>query len=1526
MLKVLLKVFFVCLFFAVSFVAHSAPASGLKILYLDNLDSSRDLTRVAPVDRTRPPNITVGSSVTIKQTPVFQKPFTVTGGSNIDVKLWLDDRNNNTATRSVRVEVFNGRTGVSLGLSEQTWNTGNRVFLTFSMANATDVTFATGDYVRLVITNISATAGDDIRIDSVRNNRNSRLELQSSTVINVDAIQNYASAYPGTTQYLKYVQGSTVFIRATVSDPFGNTDITGASLTITDVNGTVQVNNAAMTFVATPSGSTRLYEYQYPIAVTAASGTWDLSVTATEGFEGTVTHTATDNLIVGNPDPIFNTSTKTVIDLNGGSAEPGDILQYTITINETGGSSNVSGARVLDVVDANLTGINFTTLPAGSTNNTVGNNIDITNISIPAGGSESIVFEASIVLGVPSATDINNTATISHAASGVSYDAIAPVVTVSAPDLSSTTKVAVDLNGSPALPGDVIEYTITINETGGNAASNVTLTDIVDANYVSINVTSIPTGAVNNSIGNNIDISNISVAANGSATVVFEASIVGSAMTGTTIDNTADIVDIPTGASVSAAAATIFVGSLPTNGIKQLYLESLDVARELTRRVPTQGRTRTNDIGINGSVSIDQTPVFQKPFVITGGSTVSADLWLDDRGCNTVCSARVDLYHGSSGIYIASSSVQTWTNRQYINFPVPVSVNESFSTGDFIRIVVNNVSTNPGDDFRVESERGGTFSQLRIQTDTVINVDVIDVYAGTYPATTQYLKYAQGSTVYIRATVTDPFGNADITAANITVTDSNGSVQVNNVAMSSVATPTGATRTFEYQYTIPVTGISGEWSLSVTAAEGAEGTIFHTAQDFMTVGNPDPIFDTSTKAVQDLNGAAAEPGDILEYTITINETGGSNVSNAQLLDVVDANLSALNIISIPAGATDNTAGNNIDISGIAISPGGSVAVVFQATITAGTAANTNINNKATISHAASAVSYEVTAPTLIVLAPNLSTSSKVELDVNGPPAQLGDLIRYTITINETGGWPATSVTLTDTVSALLTGLNITSIPTGATDNTTGNNISISNISIAANGSVTVVFEANIINTASVGDAIDNTASIVDGPTGANASLAAGTIFVSSLPGSGDKLLYLDNLDTTLDLTRVPPVVRTRPPDINVGSTISITQTPVFQTPFTVTGGNSVVIELWLRDRGAGGSRTARVDLYNGNTGILIGSDTQTWTGRVYVVFTIAVATDQNFAIGDYVQLDLTNTPASNGRIRLDSVRNGQNSQITMTSNTVINVDAIGVFAEAYPGTLQYPSYAPGSTVYIRSTVSDPFGNADISSADITITDSTTPTPVVRVNNQAMVSVATATAATKVYEYQYTIPATPEGQWDISITANEGSEGTVSHTARSPMIVSLLSPDLVVSKSSLVLSDPVNTINPKVISGAIIEYSIAVENKGLGTIDIDTTVITFPVASGTNFYFGAPLKPATFVDGAVSSGLSYSFIDLSSITDDIDFSNDGGNSYITPSVDINGFDITVPPVNFIRLNPKGEFRASDGVNNPSMVMKYRVNIK
>ena len=129
--------------------------------------------------------------------------------------------------------------------------------------------------------------------------------------------------------------------------------------------------------------------------------------------------TATDltNVVL----PNLSTSTKTVSDLNAGDANPGDTLRYTITLRETTGVA-APGVRVTDDIPANVSNFSVVTLPAGAVNNSTGAGtgadgtgfLDVSNITVPANGSVTVVFDVRVASGTPPGATIDNTATVTN--------------------------------------------------------------------------------------------------------------------------------------------------------------------------------------------------------------------------------------------------------------------------------------------------------------------------------------------------------------------------------------------------------------------------------------------------------------------------------------------------------------------------------------------------------------------------------------------------------------------------------------------------------------------------------------------------------------------------------------------------------------------------------------------------------------------------------------------------------------------------------------------------------------------------------------------------------------------------------------------------------------------------------------------------------------------------------------------------------------------------------------------------------
>ena len=131
----------------------------------------------------------------------------------------------------------------------------------------------------------------------------------------------------------------------------------------------------------------------------------------------------------------------------------------------------------------------------------------------------------------------------------------------------------------------------------------------------------------------------------------------------------------------------------------------------------------------------------------------------------------------------------------------------------------------------------------------------------------------------------------------------------------------------------------------------------------------------------------------------------------------------------------------------------------------------------------------------------------------------------------------------------------------------------------------------------------------------------------------------------------------------------------------------------------------------------------------------------------------------------------------------------------------------------------------------------------------------------------------------------------------------------VSKVSTVISDPVNgTTNPKAIPGATVEYLITVNNTGPGATDAGSVMVWDDGPADAKMCQIARVGgPVIYNDPTGTSGLTYTFTSLSSATDSLEFSNNGGTTFVyVPVADADGCDSAITD---FRVRPGGAFAAS-----------------
>ncbi len=329
--------------------------NGTKQLYLWSNPANR-LSRVQPTGAHPSVVINPSSSATWTLTPTLQKATTLQAG-NFAVRLWIDrSAASANTTRGVTITFANSALGTLATVSQNITAvpTGTPAAYVFTLNLPAAVTAPVGSTFSLTVNNTTTNANRTVNVWPISGANISRIELNSATVITVDSVLDYTATYPAATTATNFLRSSTNFIRAVVSDPFGSFDVTSATITIIDANGTTQVSNAAMTMVNDSGAATKTYQYAYAIPAAAALGGWTIRVTATEGTESTpVTDLGVGSFVVYLPLPtlVISKTSQVVSDPYRGATNPlrvpGSIQLYTVLVRNTGPGTVDSNTLVI---------------------------------------------------------------------------------------------------------------------------------------------------------------------------------------------------------------------------------------------------------------------------------------------------------------------------------------------------------------------------------------------------------------------------------------------------------------------------------------------------------------------------------------------------------------------------------------------------------------------------------------------------------------------------------------------------------------------------------------------------------------------------------------------------------------------------------------------------------------------------------------------------------------------------------------------------------------------------------------------------------------------------------------------------------------------------------------------------------------------------------------------------------------------------------------------------------------------------
>jgi uncharacterized repeat protein (TIGR01451 family)/LPXTG-motif cell wall-anchored protein len=318
---------------------------------------------------------------------------------------------------------------------------------------------------------------------------------------------------------------------------------------------------------------------------------------------------------------------------------------------------------------------------------------------------------------------------------------------------------------------------------------------------------------------------------------------------------------------------------------------------------------------------------------------------------------------------------------------------------------------------------------------------------------------------------------------------------------------------------VQTTGILPNSSTKATLRASTAGDTYYPGVFTVSVDLYAPSFPNITKTVTDINGGLTEPGDTLEYRVTLTNTGLDPADLVILRDIVPANTTFVagsvtvggvaQTDAVNTGASDfgdYLAGTRTiearagvgatGTSGGTLGPNANTEVRFRVTVDTA-ASGTTIPNEAVVSYRARTIAQDFTYTTNKTLTPVTGRADLVITKTAAPnPAVAGQPVTWTVNITNNGPNPAEGVVVSD---ALPAGAVLTSVTPGAPTCTGTTTVSCS-LGTVSVGTTTITIVGAVDQAASPGSVIVNSATVKSttaDPVPGNESATSTTPIVAS---------------------------------------------------------------------------------------------------------------------------------------------------------------------------------------------------------------------------------------------------------------------------------------------------------------------------------------------------------------------------------------------------------------------------------------------
>ncbi|MBW6410128.1 DUF7507 domain-containing protein [Clostridium weizhouense] len=654
-------------------------------------------------------------------------------------------------------------------------------------------------------------------------------------------------------------------------------------------------------------------------------------------------------------------------------ANVGEVITYTVSITNPG-STAVSNVFFQDPIPAGTTYNDNLSVSTGYTGTDPQTGLTITTIN--SGQTITISWQVKIGDVLPTPNPIPNTGTVTIP-NGTPTD----TNTVYTAVLENTKSVDKDF----ANVGEVLTYTVTINNPGTQAVNNVYFIDDVPQGTIYNNNLSVSTGYTGTDPQSGLTITTINPGE--TVTITWQVTVVDTSAN--PITNIGEIT-VPGGTPTPTPPATTTV---------------LEIAKAVNKVFANIGEviTYTATITNSGTEAVNNV-LFTDP--IPAGTTYNDNL--------------------SVNVPYTGLNPQTGITITTINPGQTVTISWQVKIGNTVP------NPNPIQNTGTVTIPNGTPTQTNTVYTTVLeNTKSVDKSSAVV-----------GEVLTYTVTITNPGTEA---INNVLFTDPlpTGTIYNNNLSVSTAYTGTDPQTGLTITTINPGETVTITWEVKIVDA--TVNPITNIAEITVPGGTPTPTPPVETTALEiakTVNKSYADLGDIITYTVTIKNSGTAAVNNVLFTDSIPNGTTYNNNLSVNTAYTGTDPQTGLTIT--TINPGQTVIISWDVKVGDEIPDPNPITNVAIVTVPGGTPIPTPEIPTEINNADLVSPGNFVK-STNLDYADLGDEITYTLTVTNTGNTTANNVIINDPIpngtsyvnGSLVANVSVTGVPATGINVTNG---------------------------------------------------------------------------------------------------------------------------------------------------------------------------------------------------------------------------------------------------------------------------------------------------------------------------------------------------------------------------------------------------------------------------------------------------------------------------------------------------------